>query len=438
VANTASTDQEVSNRPLEILYLEDGNADLESCVRELAQARFNCHCDPVSGLEGFAQKLATHSYDIVLADYQHEGFTGLNAFALLRESRKSIPFILVSGVLREDKALECVSLGIDDLILNNQLSRLPFAIKRSLANKSQRDLLRQAESSLRESEEKLRALSEANPCAIFIYQGANCRYANRAAEELTGYTFQELLGLSSWELIHPESRDVLIEHGLARLQGMKDPERLDLKILTRAGLPKWLDLTIGTISFNDSPAGFFTALDITDRKSREDKMRLQTTIDPLTGLANYRRLEEGFQAEVKRSLRTGRSFAFALFDLDGLKRINDSYGHVVGSRALCRLANVLQTQCRNIDLVARHGGDEFSVILPETDAEGAARLASRISQRLSSDSQEPALSVSSGTAAYPDGGNTIESLIQVADHQLYEMKHQQANCTMLSPAAPRN
>src|SRR5580704_993349 len=94
-----SMNQERSSRHLEILYLEDSEADFESCVRELARAHFDFRCDPVSTLEEFTQKLPANTYDIVLADYQLKGFTGLSALALLHESRKNVPFILVSGAL---------------------------------------------------------------------------------------------------------------------------------------------------------------------------------------------------------------------------------------------------------------------------------------------------------------------------------------------------
>jgi diguanylate cyclase (GGDEF)-like protein len=144
--------------------------------------------------------------------------------------------------------------------------------------------------------------------------------------------------------------------------------------------------------------------------------------DSLTGLANPRRLLEAFKLEVERSGRTGRSFSLLLLDLDGLKKINDTHGHLVGSRALCRLALVLQQNCRMNDTPARHGGDEFSVILPETDLEGARNLAWRVAGQLASDLERPPITFSFGVASFPQDGSAFDEIVGKADRFLYEMK----------------
>src|SRR5437588_867623 len=105
-----------------------------------------------------------------------------------------------------------------------------------------------------------------------------------------------------------------------------------------------------------------------------------------------------------------------------LTKNNDRYGHLIGSQALCRLADVLRVFCRAIDTAARYGGDEFVVILPETTAVAAKLVASRIRSRLAADSLEPRLSASIGVAVYPQDGATIEALLRTADRELYAMK----------------
>ncbi len=144
--------------------------------------------------------------------------------------------------------------------------------------------------------------------------------------------------------------------------------------------------------------------------------------DPLTGLANYRRLLNVLEAEIQRSQRAGRPFAVLLLDLDGLKMINDRYGHLVGSRALNRLANVLRVHCRAMDTAARYGGDEFALVLPEADGQVAQRVARRICERLADDGELPVLSVSAGAAAFPQDGDTLEKLLGAADRALYRTK----------------
>jgi diguanylate cyclase (GGDEF)-like protein len=164
------------------------------------------------------------------------------------------------------------------------------------------------------------------------------------------------------------------------------------------------------------------AEDVTKQRELEGHLRRQAASDPLTGLANYRRLVDVLDVEIKRSQRTGREFAVLLFDLDGLKLVNDHYGHMTGSQALCRVADVLSFCCRDIDTAARFGGDEFALVLPETNAEAAKLVARRIGERVANDGKGPKLSISVGVAVYPQDGDSIESLLREADSGLYAMK----------------
>lgn len=153
-----------------------------------------------------------------------------------------------------------------------------------------------------------------------------------------------------------------------------------------------------------------------------EQVRHLAVSDPLTGLANYRRLLDVLESETERTNRNGRPFAVLLFDLDGLKKINDTYGHVVGSHALNRLAHILRIQCRAIDTAARYGGDEFALVLPETQREEAERVANRIRAVLASDPEQPQLSASIGISIYNGNGERIEKLLSDADQQLYAEK----------------
>lgn len=160
-----------------------------------------------------------------------------------------------------------------------------------------------------------------------------------------------------------------------------------------------------------------------ERARGEQRLREMATSDPLTGLANYRKLVAVLNAEIKRSQRTTRGFALLLFDLDGLKQINDGQGHLAGNRALLHLAECIRVNCREIDTPGRFGGDEFAVILPEADEEEALGVADRVRARLASDpTPTPTVSTSVGVALYPRDGDTMEQLLTKADTGLYGMK----------------
>jgi diguanylate cyclase (GGDEF)-like protein len=161
---------------------------------------------------------------------------------------------------------------------------------------------------------------------------------------------------------------------------------------------------------------------VSARRRVAEQLRLMSVTDPLTGLANYRQLIAVLEGELRRSSRTGRPFAVLFLDVDQLKRINDRHGHLVGSRALCRVADVLRSSCRAIDTAARYGGDEFTIVLPETDEAAALQVAHRIADRLAHDAESPPVSVSCGLALYPRDGDAVGTLLGAADRDLYEAK----------------
>jgi diguanylate cyclase (GGDEF)-like protein len=162
---------------------------------------------------------------------------------------------------------------------------------------------------------------------------------------------------------------------------------------------------------------------VLERRRVEEQLRLLAVSDPLTGLANYGHLIDVLETEVQRSRRTERPFAVLFLDMDHLKKINDEFGHLVGSRSLWRIAEALRKTCRTIDTAARYGGDEFALVLPESGQEAAHRLERRVKELLAADKELPRLSVSSGVASYPSDGDTAEQLLHAADRMLYDAKH---------------
>jgi diguanylate cyclase (GGDEF)-like protein len=158
----------------------------------------------------------------------------------------------------------------------------------------------------------------------------------------------------------------------------------------------------------------------------------QAITDDLTGLANRRRFRETLGLEVSRAERFGGSLALVLADLDDFKRVNDLYGHQVGDDVLRRFADLMRESVREFDLAVRHGGEEFAVLVPETDPEGGAHLAERLAEALrgtrftSRIGESFSVTASFGVAAFPEAGSA-EQLMLAADRALYRAKKEGKN-----------
>jgi diguanylate cyclase (GGDEF)-like protein len=146
--------------------------------------------------------------------------------------------------------------------------------------------------------------------------------------------------------------------------------------------------------------------------------------DHLTGLANRRRFERQLEREVSRTLRYGRPFCLLLLDIDNFKLVNDTYGHEAGDEVIRRLALTLQAGTRGIDLAARIGGEEFAVILPETDFEGGVDVAERLRIAIRETEVAPVgtITASFGVAEFPVCASAGRELLAVADVALYQAK----------------
>src|SRR5260370_10634967 len=234
------------------------------------------------------------------------------------------------------------------------IGHLPVAVHRALQEKARRDERGRAQNCLRHSEARYRALA-----GHLRYGMCRCELdgkfleVNEAMVKMLGYASkEELLGvnLASGLIQDPGKRAQLLRQ--PDQEGSVDPLEIEWKRKDGTILKVRLDGQEVMGEQGELDAYEVIVEDVTKHRHLEDHLRQQAAREPLTGLANYRRLADVLDMEIKRSERTGREFALLLFDLDGLKQINDRYGHLTASHAISPVADVLSF-CRDIATAAR-------------------------------------------------------------------------------------
>ena len=419
----APSGSEGRHPPLHILFAHSHAAEVQRCLQELDKVHFTVSAEIVVTPQEFSERLAARTYDLVVAEYPSPNWQETQALELLHRSKKQIPLIFVGRILQRETVAEFITRGAYDCIEMGHVGHLPVAVHRALDEKALREERDRAQIGLRHSEARYRALA-----GNLSYGICRCDLdgkfleVNEALMKMLGYASKaELLGVNlASELIQdPAKRAQLL--GQSAPQGEVDPVELEWK--RKDGTTLKLRLSGQEVVGEQGEMNAYEVIteDVTKQRQLEDHLRQQAALDSLTGLFNYRHLAEVLATEIKRSERTGREFALLLFDLDGLKQINDYHGHLIGSHALCRVADVLSF-CRDIDTAARYGGDEFAVVLPETSIEAANNVALRICESIANDGMEPVLSVSIGVAVYPQDGENMEALLRTADMAMYTMK----------------
>jgi diguanylate cyclase (GGDEF)-like protein len=170
-----------------------------------------------------------------------------------------------------------------------------------------------------------------------------------------------------------------------------------------------------------------------DNALRMQRAEALSVTDDLTQLYNSRYLSQVLRRETKRASRSGRPLSLLFIDLDGFKGINDTYGHLFGSSALVEAAEVIRISARETDIVARFGGDEFALVLPDTGSEGAVSVGERIRDKIAAhaflekEGLSVRLTVSVGVATLPDVAASAEQLIHAADEAMYWVKEHGKN-----------
>ena len=259
------------NDEIKILIVEDVVADAELIKRELSRAgiRFTARC--VDTRDGFATALRDFAPEIVLSDYNLPQFSGPDALRMLKHVGCSAPFILVTGSLTEEVAVECMKEGADDYILKTSLTRLPSAVRGALEKVKTIEEKRNAEAALRKSEEQYRLIAENTSDLIcMVNSNGNHTYLSPSYRDVLGYAPESLLGQNCLALIHPDDRRKAEAEAL-RSSSRQKPESIEIRVKHANGDWKQFE-TLANWTYDSQGQrqyGIFVSRDIAERKRAE-------------------------------------------------------------------------------------------------------------------------------------------------------------------------
>ena len=290
---------------------------------------------------------------------------------------------------------------------------------------------KELEKQLIQSEERHRLLADnANDVIWTMDLTGAFTYVSPSVEKLRGFTVEEVMAQSREELLCPSSR-IHMEKGLEDAVHSVQNNlpfkvfREDVEQPCKDGSTVWTDLTVSGIYDRDNQfIGMLgVSRDITERKRMEEEIRRLTEIDSLTQLYNRFKLDAVLTMEMERYGRSGSPFSVIMMDIDDFKIINDTHGHVAGDQVLVEIADILKSTIRKIDTVGRWGGEEFMIILPESDLDGGLALAEKLRERIH-EHKFPGfgcLTASFGVAV-SEKGMSEKELLYRADQAMYQAK----------------
>jgi two-component system, cell cycle sensor histidine kinase and response regulator CckA len=273
------------NKGLKVLVVEDSEADAELLLHELSKAGYKPTARRVDSAAAMESALRQDDWDLIISDYVLPQFSGLEALKILQKRNLDIPFLVVSGKIGEEVAVEALKAGADDYLLKDRLARLPSAIERELQEADQRRKQREADEALRESEERYRRLVESSPEATCICAAGHFVYVNPACVKLFGAKSPiDLIGKPFVDQVDPNYRDLVGEY-LRQAAAGSDGPLLEHRVQRFDNSTVIVEMVARSISYHREQAVQIICRDITARKFMDEQLSHGERMDAISRMA---------------------------------------------------------------------------------------------------------------------------------------------------------
>lgn len=377
--------------PLEILVIASDNAaaaHLEHCFQGSEDGDF--YWSIAESLPAGLAKLSEETFDAILLDLPSQNPAQADRIAIVQDHAGTLPVLSLSD-LEEDKGL------------------VRRRLKQVVTEKRRSDELACELEEVRIAQQRLAAIIDENPDGIILVaRDETVSLANPAAHVLLGHHGKELVGQV---------------FGFPIAAG----KRAELDIVGKSGDTRVVEMLVSDLELDNESSSLASLRDITQLAQLRDHMQTLSLTDELTGLYNRRGWSALAQQQLLLAKRVRVPVMLIYADLDGLKGINDSFGHATGDEALVRFADVLKAVFRESDLIARVGGDEFAVLPISAQNSSEHIIRTRVEHKLedwnASTERQYKLSASIGVAYWdPESDQTLDDAIRSADESMYEEK----------------
>lgn len=429
----------MSKLDISVLYVEDEHIIQLSVASILRNKVRKLYLAP-DGKSGY-EKFLKEEPDIVMTDIQMPIMDGLEMLRKIKEKSEEVRVIILSAFGDTENLTTAIDIGVDKFLIK--------PIRRKVAYKTLDSLARniRLERQVREEQKKFRILSSSAQDAIFMVDNElKVTLWNNTSEEMFGYKKAEIIGKDILDFIIPKEDLKEFKQGMANFRdsgkGIFVGQITELKVKKRTGDEFIIELSLSSVKLGGIWHAIGIVRDITEKKKAKvklqkayQKMDVLARTDFLTKLSSRWDALEKINYEMQRFKRFRYPFTLIISDVDSFKSINDTYGHGDGDHVLQHLSGIMKEMIRKQDVLGRWGGEEFIMMLPRTELDGAKIICERIREKIMStpyknNKRKIEVTMTFGIALY-DKEMNIDDCIKQADHALYYGKRNGKNCVVI-------